>query len=215
MPGGRLLGHPEHLEDTGPLLGRRRRQLLVPEVFSRLWCLPDLGEVVPFELDVADAGGVGDPGSDQLGPGRDHPDHEPAAPIVPDEIEPGHPGARAVPRASRRTPPSSLRNRPDGRCRTRGATMPPCQGGPAQPTGRAKQRGSRALHGRRRRPWPHTVTAEERSHEAAPSAAPPRRRRRTPPHREQTATTPMLACPTQNDPLWAAAVERFVERRAG
>ena len=69
-------GHPEHLEDTGPLLGRCR-QLLVPEVFPRLWCLPDLGEVVPLELDVADARRVGDPGSDQLGPGRDQPDHEP------------------------------------------------------------------------------------------------------------------------------------------
>src|SRR5260370_12427496 len=83
---GRLLGHPEHLEGTGPLLGRCR-QLLSPEVFSRLWCLPDLGEVVPLELDVADAPGIGDPGSHQLGPGRDHSDHEPAAPIVPDEID--------------------------------------------------------------------------------------------------------------------------------
>src|SRR6478672_13861850 len=32
---GRLLGHPEHLVDTGPLLGWCR-ELLVPEVFSRL-----------------------------------------------------------------------------------------------------------------------------------------------------------------------------------
>src|SRR5215472_10769929 len=60
---GQLLGHPKHLEDTGPLL-RRCRQLLSPEVLPRLWCLPDLGEVVPLELDVADARGVGDPGSD-------------------------------------------------------------------------------------------------------------------------------------------------------
>src|SRR6185437_2752340 len=63
------------------------RQLLVPEVFPCLWCLPDLGEVVPLELDVADTSGIGDPGPDQLGPGRDYPDHEPAAPVVPDEID--------------------------------------------------------------------------------------------------------------------------------
>src|SRR5215470_2396696 len=79
---GRLLGHPEHLEDTGPLL-RRCRQLLSPELLPRLRCLPDLGEVVPLELDVADARGVGDPRSDQLRPGRDHADHEPAAQSCP------------------------------------------------------------------------------------------------------------------------------------
>jgi hypothetical protein len=42
---------------------------------------------VPLELDVAEAGGVGDPGPDQIGAGRDHPDHEPAAPVVPDQID--------------------------------------------------------------------------------------------------------------------------------
>jgi len=41
---------------------------------------------MPLELGVADAGGIGDPGPDQLGPGRDHPDHEPAAPVMPDQI---------------------------------------------------------------------------------------------------------------------------------
>src|SRR6185437_11309236 len=81
-----LFGHAEHPEDTGPLPGRRR-QLLVPEVLPCLRCLPDLGEVVPLELDVADAGGIGDPGPDQLGAGRDYPDHEPAAPVMPDEID--------------------------------------------------------------------------------------------------------------------------------
>jgi hypothetical protein len=44
---GRVLGHPEHLENTGPLL-RRCPQLLSPEVFTRLWYLPDLGEVMPL-----------------------------------------------------------------------------------------------------------------------------------------------------------------------
>ena len=49
--------------------------------------MPGPGEVMPLELGVADAGGIGDPGPDQLRPGRDHPDHEPAAPVMPDQID--------------------------------------------------------------------------------------------------------------------------------
>jgi hypothetical protein len=139
----------------GPLLGRCR-QLLIPEVFPCLSCLPDLGEVVPLELDVAEAGGVGHPGSDQLGSGRDHPDHEPASPIVPTRST-GSPRRSSSAVASQRTRPSSLRSRPGGHCRTRGATVPRRRGGRAQPAGRARQPGSRALHGRRRRSRLHTA----------------------------------------------------------
>src|SRR4029077_16907569 len=68
-----------------------------PRSLPRLRGLPDLGEVVPLELDVAEAGGVGDPGPDQIGAGRDHPYHEPAAPVVPPQNDPTPPGLQLCP----------------------------------------------------------------------------------------------------------------------
>src|ERR1700692_1636584 len=46
-----------------------------------------LARSCPSNPVVSDAGGIGDPGPDQLGPGRDHPDHEPAAPVMPDQVD--------------------------------------------------------------------------------------------------------------------------------
>ena len=105
------------------------------------------------------------PGSDQLGPGRDHPDHEPPAPIVSDEID-RVTQALELYRSHRRTGPSSPR------ARRAGAVEPgerQCHGVGAVERSQETVPNSRGLghsmdedggHGS------HTVTAEERSHEA-------------------------------------------------
>ena len=52
--------HGEQLEHAGPLFDGLR-QLLIEELLSRAGCLPDLGELVPLEVGIAQARGIGDP----------------------------------------------------------------------------------------------------------------------------------------------------------
>ena len=49
--------------------------------------LPDLGEVVPLEVDVPDRRGVRDPRAHQVGPGADHAHDESAAPVVAHQVD--------------------------------------------------------------------------------------------------------------------------------
>ncbi len=75
-----------HLEDGPPLL-ERGCELLLEELLAFPWCLPDLGELVPFEFVGPYRGGVGDPRAHEIRAGAHHPHDEPAAPVVAHEVD--------------------------------------------------------------------------------------------------------------------------------
>ena len=80
------LGHTGRSERTGAV-GRAHREHPLPERLALAGRLPDLGEVVPLEVDIAEPGGIAHPRAHEIGTQAHEAHGEAAAPVVPDEVD--------------------------------------------------------------------------------------------------------------------------------